>query len=105
MRHSLPGETTESRAIRLKSAADVLEHGTEKFVEGMIPRVFGATTRETRPDLIGGARRMMLKMSPSDIAQVQQGMADRPDSTPTLKTIDVPSSDCGGRRRRRYHRG
>jgi 3-oxoadipate enol-lactonase len=34
---------------------------------------------------------MMLKMSPEDIAQVQRGMAERPDSTPTLKTIDVPT--------------
>jgi pimeloyl-ACP methyl ester carboxylesterase len=34
---------------------------------------------------------MMLKMSPQDIAQVQQGMAARPDSVATLKTINVPT--------------
>jgi len=34
---------------------------------------------------------MMQTMSPQDIAQVQQGMAERPDSVPTLKTIDVPT--------------
>jgi pimeloyl-ACP methyl ester carboxylesterase len=34
---------------------------------------------------------MMRKMSPQDIAQVQQGMAARPDSIPTLKTINVPT--------------
>jgi pimeloyl-ACP methyl ester carboxylesterase len=85
------GETPESRATRLKSAADVLEQGTEKFIDGMIPRVFGKTTLATRPDLIDGARRMMLKMSANDVAQVQRGMAERPDSTPTLKTIDVPT--------------
>jgi len=85
------GETTESRATRLKSAADVLEQGTEKFVDGMIPRMLGKTTLATRPDLIDGARRMMLKMSSDDIVQVQGGMAERPDSTPTLKTIDVPT--------------
>ena len=34
---------------------------------------------------------MMQKMSPQDIAGVQQGMADRPDSIPTLKTISVPT--------------
>jgi pimeloyl-ACP methyl ester carboxylesterase len=33
----------------------------------------------------------MLKMSPSDIAQVQRGMAERPDSTTTLRTINVPT--------------
>jgi len=34
---------------------------------------------------------MILKMSPMDIAQVQHGMAARPDSVPTLKTINVPT--------------
>ena len=34
---------------------------------------------------------MMRKMSPDDVAQVQRGMADRPDSVETLKTINVPT--------------
>ena len=34
---------------------------------------------------------MMRQMSPEDIAQVQRGMAERPDSMPTLKTIQVPT--------------
>jgi 3-oxoadipate enol-lactonase len=32
---------------------------------------------------------MMRKMSPEDVAQVQRGMAARPDSVATLKTINV----------------
>jgi hypothetical protein len=40
---------------------------------------------------VNSAKRMMLKMSPMDIAQVQHGMAARHDSVPTLKTIDVPT--------------
>jgi pimeloyl-ACP methyl ester carboxylesterase len=34
---------------------------------------------------------MMKRMSPDDIAQVQRGMAERPDSVETLKMIDVPT--------------
>jgi pimeloyl-ACP methyl ester carboxylesterase len=49
------------------------------------------TTREMRPDLVDGALRMMRKMSPEDVAQVQRGMAARPDSIETLKTINVPT--------------
>ncbi len=49
------------------------------------------TTREMRPDLVDGALRMMRKMSPEDVAQVQRGMAARPDSVETLKTINVPT--------------
>jgi pimeloyl-ACP methyl ester carboxylesterase len=81
----------EARAARLQAADDVLECGTEPFLESMIPRVLSKTTRETRPDLVEGVLRMMRQMSPEDIAQVQHGMADRPDSMDTLKTINVPT--------------
>lgn len=81
----------EARTGRLQAAADVLKRGTEPFFESMIPKLFGKTTQENRPDLVDGALRMMRKMSPEDVAQVQRGMADRPDSTDTLKTINVPA--------------
>ena len=81
----------EARAGRLAAAKDVLERGTEPFLETMIPRLLGKTTRENRPDLVDGALRMMRAMSPEDIAQVQRGMAERPDSVETLKTINVPA--------------
>lgn len=86
-----PADGPEARAGRLQAANDVLERGTEPFLESMAPRVFGKTTRETRPDLVDGALRMMRQMSPEGIAQVQRGMADRPDSVDTLKTINVPA--------------
>ena len=81
----------DARKARLQAADDVLERGTEPFLESMIPKLFGATTREARPDLVDGAVRMMRQVSPENIAQVQRGMAERPDSVATLKTIDVPT--------------
>ncbi|HEX8816695.1 MAG TPA: alpha/beta fold hydrolase [Terriglobales bacterium] len=81
----------EARANRMKSAASVLERGTEPFFEGLVPMVMGKTTVGTRPDLVDGALTMMRKMSPEDVAGVQRGMAERPDSIETLKTIDVPT--------------
>jgi 3-oxoadipate enol-lactonase len=84
-------DNAEARAARLRAANDVLERGTEPFFETLIPKLLGKTTLETRPDLVDGALRMLRKMSPQDIAQVQRGMAARPDSTETLKTIDVPA--------------
>jgi pimeloyl-ACP methyl ester carboxylesterase len=86
-----PADAPEGRANRLKSAEDVLERGTEWFVDLMAPKLLGKTTHELRPDLVSGARQMMLKMSPEDIARVLRGMAERPDSVPTLKTINVPT--------------
>lgn len=84
-------DTPEGRAARLKTAEDVLERGTEPFIDSMIPKLFGKTTIDTRPDLVEQAKRMMLRMSAGDVAQVQRGMAERPDSVPTLKTINVPT--------------
>jgi len=86
-----PADTPEARAGRLQAADDVVDRGTEPFFESMIPKLMGKTTREMRPDLVDGALRMMRKMSPEDVAQVQRGMAARPDSVDTLKTINVPS--------------
>jgi pimeloyl-ACP methyl ester carboxylesterase len=84
-------DTPEARATRLQSAEEVLQHGTATFLDNMIPRLIGATTRSARPDLVASARRMMEKMSPEDVRAIQLGMAERPDSTPTLRTINVPS--------------
>jgi pimeloyl-ACP methyl ester carboxylesterase len=84
-------DSAEGRANRLKSAADVLEQGTEPFIESMIPKLIGRTTVTTRPDLVEGARAMMRKMSAEDISLVQRGMAERLDSVADLKTINVPT--------------
>jgi len=84
-------DTAEGRAGRLQAADSVLEHGLEPFFESMVPKLMGETTRKTRPDLVEGALRMMRKMSPEDVAMVQRGMAERADSMPTLKTINVPT--------------
>ena len=86
-----PADGPEARAARLQAANDVVERGTEPFFEPMVPKLMAKTTREMRPDLVDGALRMMRKMSPEDVAQVQRGMAARPDSIETLKTINIPT--------------
>jgi len=84
-------DTGEARSARLEAARDVLERGTEPFFEGMLQKVLSETTRRSRPDLVEGALRMMRKMSAEGVAGVQRGMAERPDSVSTLKTINVPT--------------
>ena len=84
-------DTREGRAARLKSAEAVLEQGTEPFLQSMIPKLLGPTSVASRPDLVEGALRMMRKMSPEDVSLVLRGMAERPDSVPDLKHIQVPT--------------
>jgi 3-oxoadipate enol-lactonase len=83
-------DTAEARASRVEAANDVLQRGTEPFFESMLPKLLGETTRHSRPDLVEGALRMMRQMSAEDVAGVQRGMAERPDSVSTLKTINAP---------------
>lgn len=84
-------ETPESKANRLAIADKVLREGTAAFIEEMLPKLMSPSTLTNRPDIVDAARGMMQKMSPADIAGVQQGMAERPDSIPTLPTINVPT--------------
>lgn len=86
-----PADTPEARNGRLESANDVLQRGTEPFFEGMLQKCLAESTRRSRPDLAEGALRMMRKMSAEDVAGIQRGMAERADSTSTLKTINVPA--------------
>jgi 3-oxoadipate enol-lactonase len=86
-----PADTSEARSARLQAADEVLQRGTEPFFESMLPKLLGETTRHSRPDRVEGALRMMRKMSSDDVAGVQRGMAERPDSVSTLKTINVPT--------------
>ncbi|HET7184500.1 MAG TPA: alpha/beta fold hydrolase [Terriglobales bacterium] len=84
-------DNAEARATRLRSAEDAEKRGVEPFIDSMIPKLLGESTRANRPDLVETARAMMMKMSAAGVAAVQRGMAERPDSVPTLATIDVPT--------------
>ena len=89
-------DTPEARAGRLKASDDVLRHGADRFLDGMIPKVLGATTCTNRPDLVAQVREMMATATVRGIAAVQRGMAERPDSSNTLKTISVPTMVLAG---------
>ena len=84
-------DSEEGRAARLQSAADVEQHGPAEFINKNVERLIGETTRRNRPDVAAAARSMMQEMSVAGIVAVQQGMAARPDSVETLKTINVPT--------------
>ena len=84
-------DSDDARRARLQSAEEVLKRGVEPFVESMLPKLLGETTRTNRPDITAAARAMMMKIMPAGVAAVQRGMAERPDSVPTLRTIDVPT--------------
>jgi 3-oxoadipate enol-lactonase len=89
-------ETAESSANRLRIADQVLKEGPAAFIDDMLGKLFASATKSERPDVIEAARKMMQSMSPEDIAGVQRGMADRPDSIEILSTINVPTLVIAG---------
>jgi 3-oxoadipate enol-lactonase len=88
-------DTEQGRANRLKSIADARVHGTVPFFDAQIQNLIGHTTRANRPDLAAGARAMMT-MNGDGLAAAQQGLADRPDSVPTLRSINVKTLVVAG---------
>jgi len=84
-------DAEQARATRMKAADDVEKNGTAAFLDGMVPKLLGETTRRNRPDIVNSARAMMDAMSREGLAAVQRGMAARPDSLATLPTITVPT--------------
>jgi len=60
-----------------------------KFFDGNAWNIVGATTRERRPEVVGEVRSRMTLTADALIA-VQAGLAERPDSTPTVATVTAP---------------
>ena len=89
-------DTDEGRRTRLASAEDVEKRGPEPFLDTMLPKLVGESTRRNRPDLAAAARKMMGRMSVAGIAAAQRGMAARPDSVATLAGMDVPTLILAG---------
>jgi pimeloyl-ACP methyl ester carboxylesterase len=82
-------DTDEGRANRLRAADEVEKNGTAAFLDSMVPKVLGETTRRNRPDIVARARTMMDAMSREGLAAVQRGMATRPDSVATLASMNA----------------
>jgi pimeloyl-ACP methyl ester carboxylesterase len=91
-----PADTPDAKAVRLKSAEDVMERGVSFFIDAQLPKLLGETTQRSRRDVVDAARKTMRFATPQAIAMVQRGMAERPDSVPTLSSITVPVQLIGG---------
>jgi pimeloyl-ACP methyl ester carboxylesterase len=80
-----------TRANRLALIALVREKGAGVVADRLITGMIGKTTREKNPDLVEAMHRMMSLSPVEGIAGALRAMHDRPDSTPTLATINVPT--------------
>ena len=84
-----------NRAKRHEWIERIKQRGTGDFFEQMLNSLIGPTARQRFPRKIGEAREMMQAMSPAAVIAMQQGLAARPDSVATAKTIRVPACVIG----------
>lgn len=89
-------DTEQGRANRLKSIEHARLRGTGPFLDEQIPNLIGESTRRNRPDIVVTARGMMERLTVEGLAVLQQGMAERPDSVPTLREIKVETLIIAG---------
>jgi 3-oxoadipate enol-lactonase len=87
-----PGaDSEEGRQGRLEIARRVLKEGTGFLVETLPAKLLGRTTRTERPEVVARVERMIRDAPPAGVAAAQRGMARRPDRTPVLERIAVPT--------------
>jgi 3-oxoadipate enol-lactonase len=84
-------DTPEGVAGRKKMLELVQAKGPAAVAEEMIPKLLGETTRRTRPEVVDCVRSLVLSNSADAIAGSIRALMTRPDSTPLLSTIHVPT--------------
>jgi pimeloyl-ACP methyl ester carboxylesterase len=84
-------DNPEARENRLGLATKVLQCGPGFIAETMPDKLFAGSTRDSNPDLVREVQDVIRSGNGQGIAAASRGMAERPDVTSLLPTIDVPT--------------
>jgi 3-oxoadipate enol-lactonase len=79
-----------AHAKRQENIAMIDKSGAAPFIDAMLQSVIGPTARRCWPNKVAEAREMMLAVPAANLIAVQQGLAARPDSVATARTLRVP---------------
>jgi pimeloyl-ACP methyl ester carboxylesterase len=84
-------DSPEARANRDRQIAALASQSVADLFVTMLPKLLGDTTRARRPEVVAEARRIAAAQSQAGAADALRALRDRPDATPTLGTIAVPT--------------
>lgn len=84
-------DSEEARAKRRDAQALVRSAGSGAIAEIAITGMIGKTTRASRPSVIAAVDAMMRRATTDAIVDALQVLMDRPDATPALGAITVPT--------------
>lgn len=84
-------DSDEARVGREDTARNVMTEGVPLLAEAMLPKMLSPESLSTRPGMGSSIESMMAEQRPAGVVAALRGMAARPDRTPMLATIDVPT--------------
>jgi 3-oxoadipate enol-lactonase len=84
-------DTAEAAQKRLDLIEVARTHGVDAVVDKQLPGLIGKSTRDKQPDLVERIRSIMVTSTVEGIVGALEAMRTRPDSTPLLAGIDVPT--------------
>ncbi len=79
----LERRTNQQRTVR--------EEGTAPVIEALLDTLLAEPTRRHRPEVVDRARRLMKDNPPAGFVGALEAMKSRPDASPQLGSIDVPT--------------
>jgi pimeloyl-ACP methyl ester carboxylesterase len=89
-------DTDEARANRARLVTLIEQEGMTALASRQLEPMVARATLERQASLAETVRRMMASVPPEGAIGALRAMAERPDSTPLLGTIDVPTLVIGG---------
>ncbi|HEX3645316.1 MAG TPA: alpha/beta fold hydrolase [Vicinamibacterales bacterium] len=84
-------DTPEGVAGRRRLLQVIQDKGSSAVADEMIPKLLGETTRSTRPAVVELVRSLAIASSADAMAGAVRALMTRPDSTPLLASIHVPT--------------
>ena len=89
-------DTDEARANRARLITLIEQEGMTELASRQLGSMVARSTLERQAPLAETVRRMMASVPPEGAIGALRAMAERPNSTPLLGTIDVPTLVVGG---------
>jgi pimeloyl-ACP methyl ester carboxylesterase len=81
----------QARALRVQTLERLDREGPSGVAEAMLPKLLGRSSREKKPDLVAWVREVAAGQPAEGIRRAVLSLKARPDSTPTLGEIRVPT--------------
>ncbi len=84
-------DSEEGKAGRDQAMATDRQKGVAAVIDPMAPKLLAPATPQERPELLDQVRQIMLSISLEGMLGDLAALRDRPDSTPNLAEIDLPT--------------